>query len=91
MLLNGKEVNNLIIGGHRFTRDDLAGRKVMLLKNYYDGTYLAIDKNNELHLTDPYPGKYVSSGSTWTILTTLGKYICIGVAWVDPADVKFID
>lgn len=91
MLMNGKEVNNLIISGNRFRQDNLAGRKVMLLKRYYDGTYLAVDSNNELHLTDPFHDRYVSSGSTWTILTTLGKYICIGVAWVDPADVKFID
>lgn len=91
MLMNGKEVNNLIISGHRFRRDDLAGRKVSLLKDYYYGTCLIMISNNEVSLSKPISGNYMASGTIWTILTTFGKYICLGGAWVDPADVQFID
>ena len=92
MLMNGKEANNLIISGHRFRRDDLAGKKVKLLNGCVRGSYLTFDNNGHPDVVKPSGGGLMlEAGSTWTVIVAYSDYIYIKSAWIKPADYQVLN
>lgn len=99
LLMNGKEVNHLIINGEAFDKSYSAGVKAKVISGFtYVGT---INKNGDIISEDTAGGKHFKSRGS--ILTVVGIYKNAAAyladdgekyargSWVSLDDIEFID
>lgn len=88
MLMNGKEVNHLIIGGETFDKS-YVGRKVRLLKDCVTRGYISSSYGD--HLVAEGNAGVMLAGSENTIIATYKDWVSIYGGWVKKSDVKLIN
>lgn len=98
LLMNGKEVNHLIVNGEAFDKSYSAGVKARVIARTYVGT---INKNGDIISEDTAGGKHFKSRGS--ILTVVGIYKNAAAyladdgekyargSWVSLNDIEFIN
>lgn len=89
MLMNGKEVNHLIIGGEQFDKS-YVGRKVRLVKDCLMRGYISNNFGLESLDRQGNAGTMLA-GSENTIIATYKDWVSIYGGWVKKTDVELID
>ena len=88
MLMNGKEVNHLIIGGEKYDKS-YVGRKVRLVKDCVTRGYISNSYGE--HLVAEGNAGVMLAGSENTIIATYKDWVSIYGGWVEKSDIKLID
>ena len=88
MLMNGKEVNHLIISGEKYDKS-YVGCKVRLVKDCVMRGY--IDNSYRDHLVAEGNAGVMLAGSENTIIAVYKDWVSIYGGWVKKTDVELID
>lgn len=94
MLMNGKEVNHLVVGGETFDKSFDGGRKVRTVRN---ATIGEIDESGRIHDQNGTNGWYIEKNMVVSVIARYKNAFCVAygygnyAAWVSIDDIEFID
>lgn len=94
MLMNGKEVNHLVINGEAFDKSFENGRKVRTVRNARIGE---IDESGMIHNQPGTSGWYIEKNIVFSVIARYKNAFCVAygygnyAAWVSIDDVELID
>lgn len=98
LLMNGKEVNHLIINGEAFDKSYSAGVKARVTSTSYVGT---INKNGDIISEDSTGGRHIKSRGSILTVICIYKNVAAYLAdddekytrgsWISLNDIEFID